>query len=74
MAPANLLDDNWQRGLGGFPFHFLCFMIFFLLPFKEHFYKLVFYIALPVLQEKINIFSVFSKTYAPMEQMYPLWT
>lgn len=48
-------------------------MIFFPAAFKEHFYKLVVYIALPVLGEKINIFNVFSEAYAPIEKMYPLW-
>lgn len=56
-AWANHLDSNWQYGLGGFPFHFLGFMIFFLPLFKEHFYKLVFYIALPVLWKKDKYFQ-----------------
>jgi len=29
MEWENLPDGNWQHGLGGFLFHFLCFMIFF---------------------------------------------
>lgn len=74
MEWASFADGNWQRSLGGFPVHFLCFMIFFLLIFKGHFYKVVSYIALPVLWEKINIFNVFSRAYAPIEKICPLWT
>lgn len=61
---------------GRIPFSFPMFYgsFFFLTLFKEHFYKLVFYIALPVLREKINIFNVFPEAYAPIEKMYPLWT
>lgn len=29
MEWASLPDRNWQRSLGRFPFHFLCFIIFF---------------------------------------------
>lgn len=53
---------------------YVLWIFFFLTLFKEHFYKLVFYIALPVLREKINIFNVFPEAYAPIEKMYPLWT
>lgn len=60
---------------GRIPFSFPMFYGFFFWRFsKSLFYKLVFYIALPVLREKINIFNVFSEAYAPIEKMYPLWT
>lgn len=69
-------SSGWQLAawFGRIPFSFPMFYDFFILLFKEHFYKLVFYIALPVLREKINIFNVFSEAYVPIEKMYPLWT